>query len=411
MNKLPDLRYTWIFIISIISLALLIGEAVNERLWMHDLEVYYRTAARLVQGEELYRIEADGHYVYKYSPTAAIYFIPFLLLPFSVAKVLYWVLLTCLTAVAFQLFYRMIVPQDVEETNTKKQNMVLLLAFLAVGVHLHREWHLGQANLLLLGIYIFLIWSMVQDKPLMAGLLLALSLFIKPFGLIFFPYLLLKQRYKTTLYTTGFIVLLGFLPFVFYPSVGAFKHLYLSWFQELAIELKAKQSLLADGNHTIFSVVARYTPLQHVLNSASAIKIYQFIMLGLIGSLFLLFSRWGHYLPQHKVPELSFLTALIPLFAFTSENAFLFSAPCIIYLLYHYQMLSLAGKVILVLACLLIGANIRDAVGADLFGYFQGLSVYTFGAVLLLILMFVLRYKKRKRLEGYLEKQGEVMIA
>ncbi|RDV16747.1 DUF2029 domain-containing protein [Pontibacter diazotrophicus] len=285
------------------------------------------------------------------------------------------------------------------------------MAFLAVVVHLHREWHLGQVNLLLLGIYIFLIRSFVQEKPVFTGLLLAVSLFIKPFGLIFYPYLLLRQRYRATLYSVGFLILLGLLPFLFYSSIPAFKHLYTSWFQELFFELRAKQSLLSEGNHTIFSVLARYTPVQYVLTSAAAIKIYQFIMLGIIGSAFLVFVRWGRHLPQHKVPELSFLIALIPLFAFTSENAFLFTAPCIIYLIYHYQKFSLAGKVCLVLACLLIGANIRDLVGAALYGYLHDISVYSFGTVLLLFLLFVLRYKRRTLLKDEQYQKGEALTA
>ncbi|MFD3001929.1 glycosyltransferase family 87 protein [Pontibacter toksunensis] len=411
MNKLLHSKYTWVFFLGSISFVLLTGEVINERLRMHDLEVYYRTAARLMQGEALYRIATDGHYVYKYSPTAAIYFIPFLLLPFSVAKVLYWVLLTFLTGVAFQLFYRMLLPQDGLASDNRKQNIVLLLSFLAVAVHLHREWHLGQVNLLLLGLYIFMMKGLVHGKPVVAGLLLAASLFIKPFGLIFFPYLLLKQRYRTIFYAVGFILLLGLLPMLFYPSLPAFKHLYLSWFQELTIELKAKQRLLTEGNHTIFSVLARYTPVQYALTSAAAIKVYQFVLLVLIGGLFLLFNRWGRQLREQQVPELAFLIALVPLFAFTSENAFLFTAPCIMYLVYNYQNFSLAGKAALILACFLIGATIRDVTGAAVYGYLQALSVYSVGTVLLLVLMFALQYKKKGKTLDNNPRKGEEIRA
>lgn len=289
--------------------------------------------------------------------------------------------------------------------------MVLMLAFLAVGVHLHREWHLGQVNLLLLGIYIFLIRSIVQKKTALAGLLLAVSLFIKPFGLIFFPYLLLKQRYRTILYSAGFILLLGLLPFPFYTSIPALKNLYASWLQELFIELQAKQSLIAEGNHTIFSIVARYTPVQYLLTSAAAIKIYQLLLLGIIGSLFLLFVRWGRHLPQPKIPELAFLIALLPLFAFTSENAFLFTAPCFIYLICHHQKFSFAGKAALVVACLFIGANIRDLAGAALYKFFYDISIYSFGTLILLVLLFVLRYRRRVLVNDGQPLKSEVTTA
>ncbi len=391
MNYFWSNRYTALYLLLLVSLVLLAGEIVNGRFWMHDLEVYYKTAARFVSGSELYRIKADGHYVYKYSPPAAGYFIPFLVLPFGVAKAVYWLLLTFVTALVFHKFYQFMLSPDVPAPGNKHKNIVLCLAFLTVGAHIHREWHLGQVNLLLLGIYTLIVESLIYEKRLKTGLLLALSLFIKPFGLIFYPYLLLKKRYTEVLYSCIFILLLGLLPLLFYPSVGEFKQLYLSWFQELAIELRAKQDLLADANHTIFSVGARYTPLQYLLTNAAAIKIYQLGMLAGLGSIVLGYIRMGRNLPENTTAEVSFLIACIPLLAFTSENAFLFTAPCIILVLYRINQFSTRATLLIILGCLLIGGNIRDLVGSRLFGYLNAISVYTFGTLLLLGLVVILR--------------------
>jgi hypothetical protein len=112
-------------------------------------------------------------------------------------------------------------------------------------------------------------------------------------------------------------------------------HLYASWLQELAIELRAKQDLLASGNHTVFSVMARFTPLRYWLVSASAIKIYQVSLLAGLGALGLYFIRIGRYQTHSTVAEVAFLIACIPLLAFTSENAFLFTLPVIVLLLGH----------------------------------------------------------------------------
>lgn len=397
-NYFINRRWSWIFFMSAVGLGLLVGELVNGRLWMHDLEVYYKTAARLVNGRELYRIAADGHYVFKYSPTAAMYFIPLLLLPFSLAKIFYWFVLTGLTVWAFGLLYKLMAATGNMVPDYKKRNVVLMLTFLAVAAHLHREWHLGQVNLLLLIIYIGLISLLMQNKNWLAGLFLALSLFIKPFGLIFLPYLLFRQQYKPLLFALAFVLFLGLMPLIFYPEWVDFKYLYQGWFTELIIELQAKQDLLASANHTVFSVVARFTPLRYLLNSGLTISIYQLVILLVIGVAFLLFIRMGRYLPTPVLPEMTFLIALIPLFSFTSYNAFLFAAPCIMLLIFYFQQFSVLGKLSILVGCLLVGANIRDLVGPKFFNFLENISVYSFGSILLLILLFIWRIKQSRQL-------------
>jgi len=389
-------KYRWLYFIFFISIVLLIGELVNHRFTMHDLEVYYRSAYRMVHHNALYRIKADGHYVYKYAPTAVAYFIPLLILPFTAAKVVYWFLLTAITGFILHFLFALI-DEKPDRGNFRLRNKVLFISFLVGAAHFHREWHLGQVNLILLLSYVFITWSLINNKPLAGGFGLGFSLFLKPFGLIFLPYFILRKKYKHLLYSLVFVMVLGLIPFIFYPSGAAFKQLYFSWFSELAIELKAKQDLLLAGNHTIFSVLARYSPLRYVLTNAQAVKVYQFIVLGIVAGSCLWFIQLSRKeLPNYYVAEMAYLTAFIPMLAFTSYNAFLFSTPCIVILLYNARQLSGAEKMLLTMALILIGGNIRDLVGAKNFALFDGYSVYTFGSILLLFLLFSLRKKQSR---------------
>ncbi|MDB5261602.1 MAG: hypothetical protein JWQ14_883 [Adhaeribacter sp.] len=400
MRRMFYQKNIWFYFLVFISLILLIGEIINQRFYSPDLEVYYKSASRLWQGEELYRIKADGHYVFKYSPTSAFYFIPLLVLPFSAAKIVYWFLLTFLAGYVLNAYYKLTTGPEVNKSAFQK-NRVLFLAFLGVGVHIHREWHLGQVNLLLLALYVLMLHLFIQKRYKTASFILAFSLFIKPFGLIFLPYFFLKKKYLSLGFTILLVLILGLLPLIFYPGLADFKALYLSWFRELAIELAAKQGLLQEGNHTIFSVLGRYTPLKLLLIDAKAARIFQLIILAGIGVLLLYFIRKGRSLPQPAVAEGAVLIGLIPLFAFTSLNAFLFLLPCIVFLLYHFGHLPTGGKIALVLSCVLIGGNIRDLVGAAAFKVLENHSVYSFGALTLLVLMFYLRLKMvRKELES-----------
>jgi hypothetical protein len=375
----------WVIFILVLSGASLAGELANNKFQTLDFEVYYKTATRMLHSAELYSVAEDGHYVYKYSPVAGLYFVPFAILSYPVAAATYWILLTVLLIVGLKVFYTLLDDTD-SQRKRNSISVVLILSLLAIGVHVHREWHLGQVNLLLLIIYIFMIRAYTKKQLLVFAALLSFSIFIKPFALIFLPYLLYKKQWLTIVYSLAFTLILAFSPLILYPSLAQLSHLYQSWQNELAVELSAKQNLLADANHTIFSVVARYTPTRFMLTTAHSQKIYQLIVLVLIGIGFLFFS-----LRQRKkeatLSEFSFLIALIPLLAFTSENAFLFELPVIMILTYHFKLLSLIQKALFITGCVLIGANIYDVLGSEMSAYLISISVYTFGAGVLLFLM------------------------
>jgi len=63
----------------------------------------------MIASEELYKVVSDGHYIYKYSPTAAIFFMPLTLLPYGLAKFVYWISLTFLLIVVLQKLYNQII--------------------------------------------------------------------------------------------------------------------------------------------------------------------------------------------------------------------------------------------------------------------------------------------------------------
>ncbi len=377
----------WIIFIVVVSLTSLAGEIMNDKFTMLDFEVYYKTASRMLDHSELYSIKEDGHYVYKYSPVAGLLFIPFALINYTAASLLYWLFLTGLLIAGLKTFFNVLEKSDTRVKQTSIST-ILILAVASVAVHIHREWHLGQVNMLLLISYIFLINAYRRKQTVLFSTLLSISIFIKPFGLIFVPYLILKKQWSKISYSLLFIIILTISPIIFYPSLDQVIHLYQSWQNELVIELNSKQNLLADANHTIFAVVARYTPLKFILTTPIAQKIYQLILLGIIGTSFLFFSRRLRK-KESSLKEFSFLVALIPLLAFTSENAFIFELPTIIILVYYFNTLTTLQKVILSIGCLLIGANIYDIVGSEVSTFLISISIYTFGTVMLLSILML----------------------
>jgi hypothetical protein len=405
-------REAGIYFLLLLCTLFMVAELINDRFWLSDLEVYYRTAGRLWEGNNLYRYAEDKHYVFKYSPVSAAYFIPFLLLPFTLAKILYWLMLSVIIALVFQ---NTIYSVDYSLINTDYKtrfNNLVLIAGVLFAVHYLRELHLGQVNFILLACYVWVAILLEKGKSAAGGLLIAATIFLKPFGLIFIPYLILVKRYREIAWIALGLFLFSWIPILFYRDTALFADQYVAWINELKIELGNKQSLFKPGNHTLFSVIARYTPIGYLIEEGtSSQKIYQMLVLGLTGIITALYIR--KKIPADKVPvaaiyDVAFLTALIPLLSFTSENAFLFTLPAALILLVNWKNLSTLLKITTASGLLLVGGNFSELTGKKLSQWLDDWSVLTPGTVLLLVVLFILKEGQSNRgTEGQRDKGTE----
>jgi hypothetical protein len=374
------------------------AELINHRFWLADLEVYFKAAQRISQGMKLYRYVEDGHYIFKYSPTSAIYFIPLIILDFEIAKVIYWLLLTFLIVLGFIKCIKLLEPSLLNDARKKQFNWIVIGVIFSLAIHFLRELHLGQVNYLLFFIYLSAVSDYLNGKKYYPYLI-AISLFLKPFALIFIPYLLLKKEFKGIALISVGIVALAILPLFFYGSIDTTLQQYVAWMNELKIELSHKQGLLQNSNHTIFSVVARYTPLQLIVESPTAAKVYQLILLSLLGLFVFSFIRL-----QQKATitsdrkllialDFAMLISLIPLLAFTSENAFIYTMFLVFVIIIYFNRMLLAEKIVAVIGLLFIGGNFAEVIGKKLSQRLDEISLISVGAIILLFLI----YKLRKR--------------
>jgi len=385
-------KYAGLIIIGIFSLLFMILEIINQRFWLADFEVYYKAAEHILAGQNLFRITEDGFYVFKYSLTSAVYFIPFTLFSFDIAKIVYWLLLTGLIIAGFYISLKMIAP-DLFRDNPKKVNNIFLLAFLVLVVHIQRELHLGQVNHVLLVLYIFSLYFFNQNKFYLTSVFLALSLFIKPFALIFLPYFIVSKKYKIVFLFLIFSVVLFFIPLLFYNGTEFLNQTFY-WFEELRIELNNKQNILEQANHTVFSVLVRYTPLKTIEFTQLIVKIYQVIILFIIGVLVLWFIKKGRAVKNGEIAEFALFISIIPLISFTSQNAFGFVELLVFIFLANFHKFSLAEKVLIIMGFVLTGGNIHDLWGYKLSSFFQHISLVTFGTLILISILFSGRIKK-----------------
>ena len=386
--------YLSVCLIFILLSGYLIIHIFNGRFTMYDFEVYYKAAERIVAGENLYQITSDGHYIYKYSPVSAVYFIPLKWLPLAPAKMIYWLVSSLAFCYVMILFYR-IGNMGNTAIPAGRLNLLIMISFICLGAFLELELHLGQVNIFILLLLVLSAFYSLKNRPLLSGLLLSVSLFLKPFGLILLVYYLYRMKFREVLYFLLFTIIVLFLPLVFYRSFEMCFEQYRCWIHEILTELNNKQDILAPGNHTLFSVLARYTPLRWMEWTPFGTLIYQIVVSFLIGGLFLMIRRIDH---EWLFPvELGLILCLIPLLAFTNRNLYMFSGLATALLLIRFGSLLRIYRYLFILGIVISSFNIIEIWGETITYRLEDWSFIALGTMIIWIVLYISTYQRAKK--------------
>ncbi len=152
---------------------------------MVDFGVYRQAAERVLQAEPLYR-ESDGHYQFKYLPAFAIATIPFGILDNDTAKVV-WFAISVGALVLLLRWSARFLPE-------RRRGLPLLigLTFLFMAKFSIHELQLGQTNIMFGLVAVAAIGALQSDLPAIAGVLFGAVVVVKPYGIVFAPWLLLS---------------------------------------------------------------------------------------------------------------------------------------------------------------------------------------------------------------------------
>jgi hypothetical protein len=367
-------------------LALLLAERINGRFSVVDFEVFHTAASRALRGEDLYRPGPDGYYQFKYGPPAAFLFAPFTALGVGAAKIAWWLVVAAVATANLFLAVALAAPGEARRDPRRVARVVLLVAALS-SVHVIAELHLGQVNQLLLAAYLLMGLALVAGRPRSHGALLAVSLFVKPFALVFVPYLALKRRWRELAYAAGFTAALAAAPLATFTP-AALARQYGGWASALGAELATKGDLLRPGNHTVFSILARYTPLRLLPQTATTGLVLRGVVLAALAAGIVAFVRAGRRLPRPEAAEVALLLSLVPLLAFTSANAFGATAPALVVLLLAWRACRPIRPLAAAGACL-VGIGHWDLLGPGGFARFEELSLVGIGALLVVAALAV----------------------
>jgi hypothetical protein len=146
--------------------------------------------------------------VYVYAPFFAYLLVPLTLLP-------HWGALTTwdLLNVAF-LVFSVYAALRAAGLRPGAAMLLVLAAAAAVTLPVHREWDLGQSDLLVMALICGALWARSAGRAGLAGVLLGAGSAVKPELLLLAPFLLWRRDFRFALAAAGSTLVLGLGPFL-----------------------------------------------------------------------------------------------------------------------------------------------------------------------------------------------------
>ena len=348
-----------IFIISSLVLftLMLFVEINNGRFETEDFKVYYSASKALVNSQQVYGVPFSlSTGFYKYSPFTLFIFAPFTILKYKIAAIIYFYIIT------FSLIFSILIIQQLFDNyllkNKKKQILTSFLILISILIHIVRDLHLGNTNMIIVFLLILALKFTLEKKEIISGLLIALAILTKPYFIVLVLPFMLYKKYKTV----TSIVVAGIVLTLFTTLVLGFSRsytLHMEWFQEM---LRHSEYLYSP--YTIFYLLEYYFGI--IIPKTYTYPF--FIVIVLLISLFFWFrNQTDNDTEKALLFNYFVLMAIIPNLLITDVEHFIFSLPIIaILILYLNNYRNYYIIALFIIAILMYGGNSTDLVGKEL---------------------------------------------
>ena len=385
-NRYPNRLY---IVFGAIATLLFVLEQVNGRFWLNDFRVYYGAGEALLRGAPLYGV-AHGldTGIFKYAPLLAFLYALFALLPYAVAASIQYLLITLAFLDGMRRIDRLVRKELLG--GRAASYLPLFLTALVCVVHLHRELHLGNINMMLLWLVVVALEALIKGRAMVGGLLLGAVMLAKPHFVVLLPLLALHRRWRSIAFAFAAITIGVLLP-----------ALFLGWAEDLAIhrtwlgEMAAHNaSLIYVGGddhrsvNTVYSFLHRAL-LKHVVAPSGA---EAYALLGVIALLFGLFVLRNRKKDRSFPFEFLILVALVPCITLTDTEHFLLATPVVAYIIHRLVPRAEPRWLALIAVPLLFlfGGNWEDALGSfsDTLIHYGALGIGCFGLIILAIMLW-----------------------
>jgi hypothetical protein len=254
---------------------------------MVDFEVYRTAAARAIAAQPLFRLD-DGHYQYKYFPAFALAMAPFAWLPKALAEAAWFAL--CVGMAGWFVWLSLLIVPD----RRRSDPGLIWFSLLLVGKFLLMELSCGQTNLLFGVVLLSAALAAQRGRPLAAGVLVGVGVFIKPYALVFVPWLVWVSGAGAGAAFFGVVAAGLLLPAAVYGWSGNVD-LLVGWYR--IVTTSTAHTLLGHENISLASMWGKWwrpeaAPL--VLTAASSVVV--FAMAGA--------ASGRHHLPHIEASEM-----------------------------------------------------------------------------------------------------------
>lgn len=386
LTAMPDPRKRRLFLVlgSIAVLAVLFW--LKGRTAMADFEVNYKAGGRLLAGETLYRT-ADEHWQFKYSPFSALVYLPLSLLPLPAAKAI-WFFIVAAAIAAIVLLSRRVL-----SSTGPPPGLAIFLATAVLAKFFLRELQLGQINAIITVLLLLMVLEL-QARPggasagadIRAGVYWGLATALKPYAVIFMPYLILRGKLRPLFVGLAVVGISLVVPAAFFglPGLGAVLREWVGTLSQSTPGLFDTQD-----NVSLMGLLAKWTgdiPLSAVLLAVST---------GILALLTLAVVIRGKKMSGALPLEAGLLLVFIPLLSplgwdYTFISAFL----AVLISFRHWNRFPAPGRAALAVNAAMIGLALYDLLGRRLYAGFMALSIPTLNFLIIAAALFYLRAKK-----------------
>jgi alpha-1,2-mannosyltransferase len=346
---------------------------------MPDYEVYWRAGVRALAAEPLYR-EEDAHFRLKYLPAFAVLSIPAGLLPLTASKAVWFTVSVGLIPILISLSLAL------PRTRTRPPWLLAGLTFVLMAKFYGHELILGQVNVLFGVLIVAAVLAMMDGRKTACGLLFALAVVIKPYAVLFLPWLLAQREIRTLAWAGVGIAAALVLPVPIYGVQGT-ATLHWAWWQTVS-ESTAPNLLNAD-NVSLAAMFAKWLgvgPPAAIAATLSAV-----LLLANAAAVFLARRRVGG--PAGL--EAALLLTMIPLLSPQGwDYVFLIATPAVVYIVNYDGELPRALRAITWTALAVIAFSLYDIVGRAAYSRFMALSIISVCFLVVVWALTALRWRR-----------------
>ena len=362
-------RRRFLFIALAIALFAAAGYAtarIKRDFW--DYEVFHRAGERVIAAEPLYRAD-DGHYQYKYWPAFALAMVPFTVLPLEAGKVVWYALTIALLVV--------LVRQSIHALPDRRSSTQFLVwwTLLLTGKFVVKELVNGQTNVLLAVLIVLALISGDRGHRARAGVLIALAAFVKPYALLFLPWLAVTQGIGSLGAALATLAAGLLAPAVLYGWQGNLD-LHLAWYR--TVTGTTSPNLMLPENISFASMWARWIGEGTTATMLAMLT----TVVSLSGAVVLWMRR--RTVARPAFAEVSYLLLLIPLISPQGwDYVLIVATPAYVCLLDRFRERSIGWQLATAAGFFLTSLTVYDIVGRTLYFSLHFLACVTIGALVL----------------------------